>query len=183
MTFGPIQLIPPGLLGLFQLKQMGKNPSQYGEVVLPSFELSDWYLRAASLDYNAQVGVALIPGVDLANGAVGFQGFSPNAVIVPANEWWHVENYTVATGNLTTGDNTALRPAFARPLTGTRSIHVVNPANTGVLGGAATARANTVSGVDFWVPPGSEIGMFVQVNDTATVISYTGYLRYTPCRI
>lgn len=181
MTFGPIQLIAPGLLGLFQLKQMGRNPDQFGEVVLPGFELSDWFLRAASLDYNAQVS---IPGIDLANGVTGFQGFSPNSIIVPANEWWHCENYTIVTSSLVAGDNSTMRPAYARPLVGTRQVHMIDPANTGNLAGsAADARVNVCSGEDFWVPPGSEIGIFVQVNATGATIGYTGFLRYTPCRI
>jgi len=76
----PIQSIPPGLLSLFQLKNEGKNPSEFVETVQPTIDLLRWYLEPQAENLSS--------GTQQVNTAGVFTTFTPLAV--PVGEFWIV---------------------------------------------------------------------------------------------
>lgn len=79
----PIQIIPEGLLGMFQIKNAGRNPQELIETIQPSLEMLDWYMSSyAELQKGLQ--------------------FGPNAaqvwmfgIQIPATEFWFVHSISV----------------------------------------------------------------------------------------
>ena len=75
-NYRPIQLIPRGLLGFLQLKNLGKNPSDFPSVLQPTLELFDWLTQSEQLS---------TVGTDAAIAAVGTNTY----LSVPSGEaWW-----------------------------------------------------------------------------------------------
>jgi hypothetical protein len=87
-----IQVIPPGLLSILQLKNGGRTPQHLGPDVLPTFDLEGYFLRATQ-----QVITASEALVTTANDA-------KTLAAVPDSEWWFVEHFTanwfIAAGDL-----------------------------------------------------------------------------------
>lgn len=181
--FGPIQVPPPGLLSLLNLKNTGRNPERMHDTYTPTLELRDMLLQFNLLDALKTLG-GTPPGVNLTNGQVGARSFSPVLLQVPANEIWWVEEYTVRSVlPAAATEVNQFQAAYFTPLLGSLSTYAVGEASPVVTGVAAYSRQNVAVARGFWVPPTSEIGMLVNINDTATSIAYTGYCRYNPLRI
>lgn len=170
--YGPIQSIPPGLLGLLQLKTVGRNPSELDSTVTPGFELSDWFLRANQEQLNTSYTQLMA-----ASAAGGYQAFTtPSALVVPDGEWWYVSHYA-ARGGLAVGDTVnQMRTALQTNRTGT--------VRFGRFGAPATLAGQgslVCFDTDFWAPPGSEFGVHVSNVTSAAGITLTADLRYTVC--
>lgn len=170
--YGPLQVLPGGLLGLFQIKNAGKYPDTIGSAVQPTIDLTRWYMN-----YNAQEHA--LGQVALADNAVGFTGFSPNTITVPEREAWYVVNYSVHTDTMVAAEVSQFSLAWRIPLVGTNRFHLLE--RTFSTSGPDTINALGVS--DFFLPPGSELGLYVHQNDTAATITHTGYVRYVPLAI
>lgn len=82
--FGPIQVPPPGLLSLLNLKNTGRNPERMHDTYTPTLELRDMLLQFNLLDALKTLG-GTPPGVNLTNGQVGARSFSPVLLQVPAS--------------------------------------------------------------------------------------------------
>jgi len=86
MANRPIQVVPRGLLGFFQLKNAGENPVELGSMLSPTIESRDWYFssRAEPLIGGSSI---LVPNA------------STNLVLsgssVPANEHWWIERIMI----------------------------------------------------------------------------------------
>lgn len=170
----PIQLVPPGFLGLLQLKQMGKNPVEMLETVAPVFPLADWYLRSIEIQLNTTYTQLMA-----ASAAGGYQAFTnPAALTVPEDEWWWVANYA-ARGGLVAGDTVnGLRTALQTNRTGTvRFGRFGNPINLAGQGSVVCFDSG------FWAPPGAEFGLHVTNVVSAAGVTFTADLRYSPCPI
>lgn len=155
---GPIQVIPPGLLGLLQLKSpSGVNPHLLNNDVQPNIDMLEWWLRA-----NRQVW-SLNSGITLAAGTYNtFSGLSPNSIIVPQSQWWYVHSatmtFTVAAGGTMVMANLAM--LFNQ--TGTLRWRTVGqPPRPGVFTPAEGEQAFRVE--DLWMPPGSSLGVNVGI--------------------
>jgi hypothetical protein len=88
-----IQVIPSGLLGLLGLKNGGSNPPYLNSNVQPTFELSEYYLRANfRIVTDAQVWAAAV--------GTGISLFASGVFTVPQNEIWYVDDVAgaVSTG-------------------------------------------------------------------------------------
>jgi hypothetical protein len=155
---GPIQLIPPGLLGLLQLKSpAGQNPAVLNSDVGGTIDLLPFYLRA-----NRRVW-ALNSGITLAAGTYNtFTALSPNAIDCPQNQWWYVHSvtmtFTVGAASSYVMANLAMR------------WNSVGTIRWRVLG--SPSRAGTLTSADgeiallaekFWMPPGSSLGVNVGI--------------------
>lgn len=109
---GQIQLIPPGLLGMLQIKNDGKNPSSLGEQIAPVFNLTEWYAWQNFERHKAEAGSLIL-------GQVGPRIIESAAVEpgvglkTPQDEWWYVHNFTVmanVTTSLPPGDFVVMLP-------------------------------------------------------------------------
>lgn len=177
----PIQVYPPGLLGFLQLKNIGRNPEELPNVLQPTLDLFDWIMKARAEDIVPS-RVASAPGIALANGQIGLQRFSPNVPVTRSNEWWWVENYTVGTGTLGATDTSGFALGFLTPTVGASNLYVVGTPSP-IVTGTANGRALTAFAGGFFLPPSSELVLRVMANDTATTISYSAFVRFTPLPI
>lgn len=176
---GPIQVIPPGLLGLLNLKNMGRLPDVLINEVQPGIDLQEWWLRANLINQPAPSTDSLVAG-----SYNSFRSFTAGAgaIQVPDREWWFVEWYTASftaagAGNSATSIDLALEFQQAGVSRWT-PLGCVEPAQA-ILN---NARWQLVA-KSFWVPPGSELGFCVSSVATAVLDVATLTLRYTPCPI
>jgi len=166
---GPVQLQPPGLLGLLQLKVGGFVPDALLQTVQPEVDMLEFWLRAAAehvqVDFARSIaGPAELNQVEiLIDAATATQPLGPGP-----QEWWYVHNYDVRvadTGGVV-GTPVYLAPAYT-----------VVGGPTGGLSLAVLAPITAVPGDTyyplqargFWVPPGAQLGVWVS--------SYTGPLE------
>lgn len=167
---GPIQLIPPGLLGLLQLKNRGANPSQLLDSYQPIVEMFHWLLQAEARRWPlGQIAVATGNGDAV---------FSPNHILVPQDEWWYVHHYSIEAA-MGAGDNVGHFVPHWRE--GNTPVHFY-ALDTG-LAINLTRNGRMISGAQsFFLPPGAELG-FTYVCTAATTITFNGYVWYTPLPI
>ncbi len=177
---GPIQLIPPGLLGLLQIKSpAGQNPNVLNADVQPTLEMLDLYLRTNQEVWGSNSGVT----VAVSAPATVVQ-FSPNAIVVPAQEWWYVHHYSVSALPGAGGFVIAPRLGMLLNRTGTIRYIVLGPESYIPGGGiTSTTGAMMFSAKGFWMPPGSELGMYISDVQVADVDLTVRGLVFTRCRI
>lgn len=163
---GPIQISPPGLLNLLQLKSEGRSVSNLSDTCIPSLEMSTWWLRAAAqLDQTAYA-------VTVAAAVVAtYQDFTaPSNIMVPNGEWWYVHEFaaTMATGAAGSATNVRLARATVR----------YSGMGEQVQLGASQTMLLTVN--DLWLPPGTKLGFFVDtVVGVGGLTATVRQLRYT----
>lgn len=90
-----INSIPDGLLSLLQLKQTGRNPSQFAEFVQPVMDLQAWY-EASTAEIVAST-----------TSAIAANGVTASSLLVPFNETWLLDATTFSFA--TAGTVTAAR--------------------------------------------------------------------------
>lgn len=170
---GPVQVIPAGLLGFFQLKSLGRNPADLAEAYQPIVEMRDWLFVTQSVDF----GPGPLAAVTVLGGVQGGQRFTANPIQTPSNEWWYVHNYTIRSAALVAGDTSNIAPLLFTPITGVINTYLLT-SNAGV---ALTGpnRTQGVSAQGFWMPPLSELGFLIYENTSAAGIAYTGTARIT----
>lgn len=171
---GPIQVIPPGLLGFFQLKTGGRNPTDMSETLQPVLECFDWYMQARGGDYTNDVGV---PN-RLCN-AIGTFGYTNNPIQVPDGEIWWILEYSTRTATLAAAEAITLCPAYLRPLVGTQSLYKLGVSTSAGPGQFCTSYADK----QFFLPSGSELGFAVEAIATVGTINVIGSLRYVRCKL
>jgi len=179
-SWGPVQVIPPGLLGALQLKQLGQNPHSLLAEYRPTIEVRDWLLLGNAID-RTQISLAAIA---VPSATYGAANFSPNHIIVPTRELWWCYEYTVSSDLIPAGDTIQIAPSYSRPLVGTLSNYVLCPRNDVGAGAVGVASRVDVCARNFWLPPDSELGFTISTNTRAAGnTTFLGYLRYTPIPI
>jgi hypothetical protein len=140
-----IQIRPPGLLSLLGLQNGGVTPVTLGNMTVPTFELSDWYLRAKR---EMLVSTAL----NVPTGAVAT--YSPLVgFTVPNNEWWWVENYSLS---LQTAAGDTISAGWSLGFQSQSIIAAVGDQQVAV----APSLAAWVNAHDpFWMGPGATLGV------------------------
>jgi hypothetical protein len=173
---GPIQVLPSGLLGFFGIKSpAGRNPTVMPDVLQPVIDLIPWYFNTQSQGDN------VVHLIDLNTTFSGFSGFV-NGIVVPQNEYWFVEYYSVFSALLVAGDAIAFSPAFQNPTAGTtQDFLLTDLPESQFFSGPNNRAAKTAR--DFWLPPGSSLGAYYRAVTTSTSIRMTGNLRYTAMRV
>jgi len=154
---GPIQLIPPGLLSLLQLKADGRSVSNLTDTCVPSLEMRDWWLRATAQLWPSASTLNVAAGTSAA-----FSNFTTD-VLVPAAQWWYVHDFSVLLNVPAAGTATNVRLVWAATSAGTIQFH---PLADGMeqRGSLLTGACNVMAGArDFWLPPGGRLGIFVDV--------------------
>lgn len=179
---GPIQLIPPGLMGLLQLKQGGQLPSMLSKTVAPVVELRDWYLTARRVDELALFGG--VPTVSLPSiGSKPFV-FGGNNATVPAGQIWWVEQMTIqvtGTGAIVATDLLRYAPGIIPGTGGALSQAVAPPTSDYLLVARSRAIRAELAPRGFWAFPGDTFAALV--DDVVTTNGWTAQLglRATPC--
>lgn len=173
MISRPIQTQPQGLLGFLQIKNSGKNPENFPDVLQPTLEQFDWYVQTNAQDLPRYQGA-------FASGVSGYQSFTnPGALIVPNGEWWYVDYYTIRSAVLGAGDGAQFacgmvpQPSLATGLTlklGEDCVRQSGPATSLAVRAASP----------FWAPPGAELVLDLGWCSTAATINFIAMVRYTP---
>lgn len=147
---GPIQVIPPGLTGLLQLKQTGRVPSTLLEDVRGVIELRDWYLTARRVDVAGLVGGQ--PSRVTVTGQQGFAVFTTNPVTVPSGQLWYVEQATVVASGGLAADTIRFAFGIVSPAPANAFQQVGPDVNDVVTG--RTRFLSTKADRGFWAFPG-----------------------------
>lgn len=170
---GPIQIVPPGLLGLLQLKADGRSVSKLGDACIPSLDMLGFWLRAkmegtfsSSIDNPA----AAIYQV--------FRPFTTLPIVVPDGQWWYVHDYGVkfiAGAGVTA---TSCMPASSVGAAGTADYVPVSDLAVDINANGKMLRAG-----NFWLQPGARLGYYVDtVAGGATFQAILTALRFTRCQ-
>jgi hypothetical protein len=165
---GPVQRIASGLLGFFQLKNQG-NPTVINDDLQPTIELLNWYLRSACTVVPATSNVTIVANT------IGFVDYTGNRLVVPQDEWWYVERYTITAACTLATDQIRFAPAIASQVTGTSLL--LAPMEDQFIT-ANIPNVQTAMATGFWVPPGQAIGLYSAFAETLTSITATGNIEY-----
>lgn len=76
-----LQKPPTGLLGWFQLKVGGRNPTAFSDTIVPTLEIGDNYLLQGEVAVETGLGT---------NGAIGTTAAPQMQVTVPAGKLWRI---------------------------------------------------------------------------------------------
>lgn len=169
---GPIQTPAPGFLSLLNLKNKGLLPDVLKGNLQPVVDLAEYFARGAALNITTNY-----TRVQAAAAVTGFLAFNtPSAIVVPQNETWYVQDATVRA--LATGAGSVLDEyGFGYQLAGGVNPYFVR----GNLNSVSASKTSSVSSAwDFWLPPGSILGVWC---GTVTVnpVQFDLFLRYAPC--
>lgn len=176
---GPIQLIPPGLLGLLQLKSpMGVNPLVLNNDVQPSLDMLQFYLRSVQED-TVEVSDAIVTGL---GGSGAFLG-GPVVLQVPANQWWYVHVMQLRTHSLAIADGLdSFQCGYATSTTGSAIFYgVQGEVQSKVVG--AQAGSLRPAAYNFWMPPGAQIAYRWNAATIATSLNIFAQLRISRLRV
>lgn len=155
---GPIQVIPPGLLGFLQLKNSGNNPRDMPESLLMTFDVLPWYLQA-----KKEIVVA---SSTLATDSQGFQS-PPSVFNVPNSEAWYVHSHLVeVTGMALATDVLQMRCVYrsetitGADCSGPNNVPFRLVPNTAIAG----TYFATASQSSFFIGPGARLSVYVEAS-------------------
>jgi hypothetical protein len=156
----PLQKSPLGLLGAFDLKTLGHQPNQFGDVVMPVHGVTDQYLLPQLAIVTASATIAIA-----GNSAV-------TSIPVPQGQVWRVLAWSIEC-TLAAAD-AALGPRGSIAIgDGTATFCYVfgNVVIDGTTGGGATAQrfGSALLGNPLWLRPGWNIIGGVVTSAAATV--------------
>jgi hypothetical protein len=180
-SLGPLQVIPPGLLGFFQLKSAGVLPSLLSYEVQPSLEMRDWYFQARQQDEISFFGAVPISN-SLTTGSQGAQGFSAGVTPqVPRGQYWYVTEATAGvTAFIAAADTIRVALMTFNALGGNTILR--GPDYNDLI----TARTRSVqcrNDHPFWLGPGDTFGLMVYDILSVAGITFNLRLRFTPLPI
>jgi len=149
---GPVQTPVPGFLSLLNLKNVGQLPDELLGTVQPVMDHQGFLQRGSLQNFPTFPGAA--------QGVLVYRGFVPAdaaaTLTVPGNEWWWVENLTIR-ANAGAGATLDMFAAAFQVPGGSNPFFVVG--NQDVLTAGKTCAMSVAQ--DFWMPPGSIVGMLV----------------------
>lgn len=163
---GPVQIFPAGLLGLLQLKTLGRNPTDMVENYQPTWDVLEWLLASQSIEHATIGSIAIT--------ATGFQAFSPNNLQVPEGEWWWIHDLSVSVAAVVGGDAADVAVLWSNPV-GVRRQHLL--IDTIFCPADLSAWGSIRAGALRWLPPTAQIYLWVQSFTGNPIVN--AYLRYT----
>lgn len=178
-SFGPIQVIPPGMLGYLGLKTSGENPHSLLGEYRPTIEMRDWLFNQQAQMFQVGFAAGSIGG-NLAGTTVNTDSISsvPGTFVVPKGEWWwfHNATITIAPGagatdfrGLTIGLLCAIGASNA----------YLNLESSSLVG---TNQSWGLSARGFWAPPGASLAWTASIANAAATnaASLVGWLTKLP---
>lgn len=160
---GPIQTPIPGLLSLLGLKVDGRGVPNLADTCIPSVEMLEFWLRGTAVVDTTAYTVGIAASV-LRN----YSNFStPNPLAVPNGEWWYIHDYSVM---VDAGVGTANAVRLATAFVGA-TVRVTGQGNETV--NLAANQAALLTAHDFWLPPGTLIGIYADTITGATGLTAT----------
>jgi len=142
---GPINRTPPGLLGYLGLKNLGQNPDLLSGVLQTTWDTSEMYLASQRLYRQAFI----------APGSIGEHTFDELILNTPGN-WAWVENITLSCSEIGTGGELGFCGIFFFEKQAANLL-AVTPSVYGIEGD----RPMVTNTAPFWLPPNSQVGVFV----------------------
>lgn len=179
---GPIQIIPPGLMGLLQLKQEGRLPGTLSETVVPVIEMRDWYLTARRVDTVGLFGAALQTAAALVTGNNGVRQLTIGATgapaQVPTGQIWFVEQFVIQANTAAAADVISFLPMLLSEQNLSHAVGAPYIDTVTARNRSCFAKADR----GFWAYPGDIFAM--GVIDIATAgITPGANLRATSCQV
>lgn len=173
---GPIQLIPPGLLGFLQLKVGGLNPENLSTNLQATLELFEWYMQAR-LEHSSS---SISRTVNTAGGAGSFVPFlvPANALVVPDKEFWWVESFTILALLGAAADTTSFQCGWQSATLGAPSFYSVGPTETATGSATSNVEAFARSDRPFFCPPGAQLGIMNRQTVSAAGVQFFPYVRF-----
>jgi len=152
---GPIQVAPPGLLGLLSLKTGGQMPDAMEQSVQPGIDFEQWWLRAKRVvDFTARQSV-------LVAGAYDNYNDWDVPIVVPETEWWYCHSYSAKVAITDAADVLqSFRLALAWTKIGTQRYRFLGNDQAAFVSAAAGPRYQAMA-EGFWMPPGSSLGFYI----------------------
>ena len=170
---GPIQTPMAGFLSLLNLKNKGLLPDILQGSVQPTIDAADFYKRGSGI-YATNLSRSLAAAAYNTISAIS----AATPLVVPANETWWVEHWTIrATAGGAGATVDEFSPAFL--VTGGTLPGFVFPDRNLV---SATKTSSTVSVRGVWLPPGATVGMWVGTVATNPISFDLLGFRYCPLR-
>jgi len=176
---GPIQVAPPGLINLLQLKSSGYNPDAMRQDVQPTVDLEEWWLRAQAQNITTRYRQS-VAGATAVNGF--FAALSPGLVNLGPGPraWWYIHTlsviYVAAAAVTFVNTGFALRGG-PQPAGGAADQSWLLPGRyIPAMGAANLTEIDTISG--FWLPPNGIVGAYVGATTGAFELDVLG-CRYT----
>lgn len=175
--YGPVQVIPPGIVDLLQLKGLGESPGLVTDTFVPTIETRDWLMEPTAL-------IGTSTNVDLAAGTVGFADL-PNLAATNFNAIWlqhfSIQCMTLAGAGLPATDNCEFACAMRGPAVANG--FVVFGERSGLVQGAAPGRFGSAWSQNFWLPPSHQLGVMVFRLEAAASIRFVGTVRRTSMKV
>lgn len=173
---GPIQTIPQGLLGLLQLKELGKNPGVLVDSVAPNLDLFQLYAQRNMVSEGSLFGSS-IASAALVNGNHGFQTLTSSVTTcqVPNNEMWYVYEWSLDVQAQNAADFIAAAPAVLA-LNQTRAI-LVAPIYADVISARVRGWISSPLTNAFFAGPSTVFGFYVTDILAGTTITVTATMR------
>lgn len=162
-TYGPIQVIPPGLLGFLQLKTGGLNPTELNGLLQPTLQLRDWmFLATAESLTNSQAGVGI--------GSAWAPLFG-GGIVVPQGEAWWVEFFSGVALINAGGVMSDFRLGYrSQNIVGiTDNVFILSPVQ---VAKSAGQYMNADGYRPFFMPPGAELMYFRELSGGTSDIRF-----------
>jgi hypothetical protein len=155
---GPIQVIPPGLVGYLNLKQFGRLPDVLSSTVDPSLEMRDWYFQANVL-YTVQLCGATPITPNFVTAGVDFFRFQVGGVdfAVPKGQAWYVDLASADAALAAAGDT--MQACLVKQDASKTSILQLGPVQPDVVSARAGRLLTVRSDRAFWMFPGEFFGI------------------------
>jgi hypothetical protein len=168
---GPIQTIPTGLLGLLQLKELGRNPSQLQDAVQPTYDLFAQYVQQQMSNEFGIFGAQLTTAA-LVTANHGLQVFT--GAVVPQNRIFYVYQLSADIQTQNAADFINAAPAVLQPSGRTT---IVAPGVADVISARIRSWITAPITNPFFAAPGSTFGIYVYDILAGTTITVLGTLR------
>lgn len=175
----PVNVIPPGFLSAFGLKQLGRVPDTMADVLAPVIEMRDWYFQALAQDLTAQATV------NVANGAIGITSplIGGIAVDVPLGKIWRVIEWSAISSALVATDRINIDLGWTMNYPGLGFFYGQSEPMQDVQGAATNRNITRSCRGPFWVPPTGRLNFRVNTAETATNIQILCNLRYVEMQL
>jgi len=156
---GPVQVLPPGLTSLLQIKSGGTNPDAMRQDIQPGFDLEAWWLRATrkripDLYERTFATGAYGKGVVMVDTATGLKFVSPGP-----QAWWYVHNATVRV--IMDAATVATWAQLSIVELGGPSFSETYSLVGNLIPSIAADDRAPLSANGFWMPPGSFLGVWM----------------------